>query len=135
MISKEKWEALKERLKMLGIKEEEIVEKFILGSGKGGQKVNKTSSCVFLKHIPTGIQVKCQEERSREANRLHALRRLCDQIEKQKTGAVAAIEKEIYKIRRQKKRRSRKSKEKMLATKKKKSDVKKLRQKVNGAGS
>lgn len=130
MISKEKWEALKERMELLGIKEEDLIERFILGSGKGGQKVNKTSSCVFLKHIPTGIQVKCQEERSREANRLHALRRLCDQIEKEKTGKVEALAKEVYKIRRQKKRRSRKSKEKMLASKKKSSEKKQLRGKI-----
>ena len=131
MISKEKWEALQERMQQLGIRQEDIVEKFVLGSGKGGQKVNKTSSCVFLKHIPTGIQVKCQEERSQTANRLYALRRLCDQIEKQKKGSIEVLQREIYKIRRQKKRRSRKAKEKMLASKKKHSDVKKLRQKTD----
>ncbi|MDD4183782.1 MAG: peptide chain release factor-like protein, partial [Candidatus Omnitrophica bacterium] len=55
-----------------GIREEDIVEKFIRASGPGGQFVNKTSSCVYLKHIPTGIEVKCQKERSQALNRYAA---------------------------------------------------------------
>ena len=80
-VSKETQDQLVERMESLGIREGDLVEKFILGSGKGGQKINKTSSCVYLKHIPTGIEIKCQRERSRELNRLYARRDLCEKIE------------------------------------------------------
>jgi len=67
-------------MKQLGIDEDDLIEKFILGSGKGGQKVNKTSSCVYLKHLPTGIEVKCQQGRSRELNRYVARYELCEKF-------------------------------------------------------
>lgn len=127
MIRKEKHDELEERMLRLGIKEDDLIEKFILGSGKGGQKVNKTSSCVYLKHIPTGIEVKCQRERSREMNRFYARRELCDKLEGQIEGKKSEKQQEIEKIRRQKRRRSRKSKEKMLAEKKEQSKKKSLR--------
>lgn len=127
MIRKEKQEELQKRMEELGIKEEDLVEKFILGSGKGGQKVNKTSSCVYLKHIPTGIEVKCQEDRSREMNRYIARRQLCERLEEQIEGVKSERQQLIEKIRRQKRRRSRKSKEKMLADKKAHSEKKGLR--------
>ncbi len=63
MISKEKFDELHARMERLGIRSDDLVEKFILGSGKGGQKVNKTSSCVYLKHVPTGIEIKCRQKR------------------------------------------------------------------------
>lgn len=109
MIRKEKQEELQKRMELLGIKEEDLLEKFVLGSGKGGQKVNKTSSCVYLKHLPTQVEVKCQKDRSREMNRFFARRELCDQLE-EKTGGVTKKQKEIEKIRKQKQRRARKSK-------------------------
>ena len=122
-----KEEELAARMQRLGIKEEDLVEKFILGSGSGGQKINKTSSCVYLKHLPTGIEVKCQKDRSRELNRLFARRELCEKLEeillKEKSKKQQAIEK----IRRQKRRRSRRAQEKILATKKHRSEIKKLR--------
>lgn len=126
--SKEKTEELARRMERLGLREEDLIEKFILGSGKGGQKVNKTSSCVYLKHIPTGIEVKCSQERSRALNRFFARRELCEKLEeillKEKSQKQQAFEK----IRRQKRRRSRKQKEKMLAEKKIHSSKKTLRQ-------
>ena len=64
-----------------GIREEDIAEKFIRSSGKGGQHVNKTSTCVWLKHLPTGIEVKCMEERSQSLNRLLARRELVERVE------------------------------------------------------
>ncbi len=127
MIRKEKYEELQERMKRLGIKEGDLIEKFILGSGKGGQKINKTSSCVYLKHLPTGIEIKCQRERSRELNRFYARRELCERLEQKIENKKSEKQQEIEKIRRQKRRRSRKSKEKMLAAKKQLSEKKGLR--------
>ena len=128
-ISKEKWAALKERMKKLGIDEDDLIEKFILGSGKGGQKVNKTASCVYLKHIPSGIEVKCQQDRSREMNRFIARRKLSDKIAQQIHNEKTAKQRQQEKIRQQKKRRSRRLKQKILDDKKKHSEIKKLREK------
>ncbi len=119
---------LAKRMEALGIHEEDLLEKFILGSGSGGQKINKTSSCVYLKHLPTGIEIKCQRERSRELNRYYARKELCERIEEQVLQKKSARQQQIEKIRRQKRRRSRRSKEKMLADKKQHSTVKTLRQ-------
>ena len=118
MVSKEKTDDLKEKMISLGILEEDLIEKFILGSGSGGQKINKTSSCVYLKHLPSGIEIKCQKERSRELNRFIARRELCRRLEERTSLEKSEKTQEIEKIRRQKKRRSRKSKEKMLEEKK-----------------
>ncbi len=122
-----KWKELAERMQRLGIHESDLIEKFILGSGSGGQKINKTSSCVYLKHIPTGLEVKCQSSRSRDLNRLYARRELCEQLEEKLFQEKSTKQKEIEKIRRQKRRRSRKAKEKMLANKKIQSIKKELR--------
>jgi peptide chain release factor len=81
MIRKEKITELEKRMEKLGIQESDLIEKFILGSGSGGQKINKTSSCVYLKHVPSGIEVKCQKDRSREMNRYYARKELCEKIE------------------------------------------------------
>lgn len=75
-------ETLAERMERLGILEEDLEERFVIGSGSGGQKINKTSSCVYLKHLPSGREVSCQESRSREKNRELARERLCEQFEK-----------------------------------------------------
>ncbi|MDD5477167.1 MAG: peptide chain release factor-like protein [Candidatus Omnitrophica bacterium] len=61
--------SLEERMAQLGVREDDIVEKFIRSSGPGGQNVNKTSTCVYLKHLPTGLEVKCQRQRSQLLNR------------------------------------------------------------------
>lgn len=128
MISKEKLEELQRRMESLGIHENDLIEKFILGSGRGGQKVNKTSSCVYLKHIPTGIEVKCQQDRSRELNRYIARRELCDRYESKIHKVKTEKQQLVEKIRRQKRRRSRRSKEKMLINKKHHGEKKHLRQ-------
>ncbi len=128
MISKEKFDELYLRMERLGIKEGDLIEKFILGSGRGGQKINKTSSCVYIKHIPTGTEIKCQRDRSREMNRYYARKELCERLEEKIENKKSERQQMIEKIRRQKRRRSRKSKEKMLAAKKQQSEKKSLRQ-------
>lgn len=129
-ISSEKQESLEKRMEELDIREEDLIEKFILGSGKGGQKVNKTSSCVYLKHIPTGIEVKCQRERSRELNRYLARRELCEKVAYELHQEKSKKQREQEKIRQQKKRRSRRLKQKILEDKRKHSETKKMREKV-----
>jgi protein subunit release factor B len=118
---------LKEKMESLHIHEEEIEESFIRSSGKGGQHVNKTSTCVYLKHIPTGIEVKCQEERSQALNRYRARVILANKIEQLVKGKESAEIQKIEKIRRQKRKRSKRAKEKMLAEKKITGEKKKLR--------
>ena len=127
MVTKEKWLEIEAQMEKLEIKESDLIEKFILGSGSGGQKINKTSSCVYIKHVPTGIEIKCQKNRSRELNRLFARRELCSRIEEKEHKETSKKTQEIEKIRRQKKRRSRRSKEKMLDDKKELSQKKSLR--------
>ena len=127
IVSRDKEDALKIKMDSLGIKEADLEEKFIRSSKKGGQKVNKTSTCVYLKHKPTGIEVKCQEERSQALNRFLARRILVDKIESLVLGRKREAEKEIEKIRRQKRKRSRRAKEKMLRYKKIRSEKKELR--------
>jgi protein subunit release factor B len=120
-------EELLSRMERLGIREDDLVEKFILGSGRGGQKINKTSSCVYLKHIPSGVEVKCQRDRSRELNRYHARKELCEKIERNILKQKTEKDHEIAKIRRQKKRRSRKTQLKILENKRAHSEKKKRR--------
>ncbi|MDP8230086.1 MAG: peptide chain release factor-like protein [Candidatus Gorgyraea atricola] len=119
--------ALKSKMALLGIREVDLEEKFIRSSGAGGQKVNKSSSCVYLKHKPTGIEVKCQKERSQGLNRFLARRILVNKIESLVLGKKAAQQRKIEKIRRQKRKRSKRAKEKMLRYKKMRSEKKELR--------
>ncbi len=114
MISKEKWDRLKAWMHQLSIDEQDVVEKFIIGSGKGGQKLHKTSSSVYIKHIPSGIEIKCQESRSREGNRYYARMRLCEKLHRSISDEKTKEQQEIEKLKRQKKRRSRRSKQKTL---------------------
>jgi len=125
--SKTKKELLKAKMKSLGIREEDLEEKFIRASGRGGQKLNKTSSCVYLKHRPTGIEIKCHAERSQALNRFLARRRLAKKIETIMLGEKSEEIKKIEKIRRQKRKRSKRAKEKMLKNKTKKAQKKKMR--------
>ena len=101
----------------LGIRETDLREIFVRGSGKGGQKINKTSSCVHLLHIPTGLQAKCQQTRLRALNRFLARRELCEKIAERVHGEQSARRQEIEKFRRQKRRRSRRQRERMLEAK------------------
>jgi protein subunit release factor B len=126
MISPEE-KNLRERMQTLGVREEDIEEQFVRSSGAGGQKVNKTSSCVMLHHRPTDIRVKCQRERSQARNRLLARRILLDKIEAKLRGAASAEQQKIARIRRQKRKRSRRAKLKMLADKRQQSEKKSLR--------
>ena len=122
---------LHERMEALGIREEEIEESFIRSGGKGGQHLNKTSTCVQLKHLPTGIEVKCQQERSQALNRYRAREILVKKIDDLIRGRESAEQQRIEKIRRQKRKRTKRSKEKMLADKRVTSEKKKLRSQVS----
>ncbi len=129
-VSPEKEKAIADRMDRLGVSEEELQETFIRSSGPGGQNVNKTATCVYLVHLPTGLSVKCQQDRSQTVNRLLARRLLLDRIERLKTGRIAAEKARIEKIRRQKRRRSQRAQEKVLELKHRQSERKKLREKV-----
>jgi protein subunit release factor B len=130
-VSADKEKNLSARMLELGVAESELEESFIRSSGPGGQKVNKSSSCVFLVHLPTGLSVKCQKERSQALNRFLARRMLLDKIEKHQKGFIAAEKDRAEKMRRQKRKRSKRAKEKMLTDKHKQSEKKNLRGKVD----
>lgn len=108
MVSLEKRAALEQKFIDLNIKPSDITEKFMTSGKKGGQKANKTSNAVYLKHLPTGIEVKCNETRERELNRFLARRLLAYKVEELLTGTSNRI-KEIEKIRKQKDRRRRRA--------------------------
>lgn len=127
MLRPEKLAALQRRMHELGIEEGALREQFILGSGKGGQKQNKTASCVQLRHSATGIEVKCQRTRSRELNRYYARVELCDKLEERILGEKSRKQQEFEKLRRQKRRRSRRAKQKILEDKRVQSEKKALR--------
>ena len=126
-VSPEKIAALEQSMATLGIREEDLLEKFVRGSGSGGQKINKTSNCVFLKHLPTGVCIKCQIDRSREMNRFLARRELCDQLDAIRQGKAIAKTQAIEKLRRQKRPRSQRSKQRSVADKRALSQKKSMR--------
>jgi len=117
VVSAAKEKFLKDRMEALGIREEDLEESFIRSGGKGGQHLNKASTCVYLKHIPTKIEVKCQEERSQALNRYRARVILLDKIDAMVRGKESAAQQRIEKLRRQKRKRSKRAKEKILADK------------------
>ena len=129
-VSLEKEAQLMQRMAALDVREADIKETFVRSGGHGGQNVNKTSTCVMLLHRPTGLQVKCQATRQQGLNRFIARRLLLDKIEAMKRGYVAAQRAEIEKIRRQKRRRSRRAKNRMLADKSHHADKKASRRPV-----
>lgn len=129
-VSAAKEAALKQRMHKVGIRQGDLIEGFVRSSGKGGQNVNKTSSCVYLKHIPTGIEVKCQKERSQALNRYVARLLLVEKIENRIMGQLSEEMRRIEKIRRQKRKRSKRAKLKILKAKRRHSEKKSLRCKI-----
>ena len=127
IVSPGKEKSLLERMRALGVREQDIEEQFVRSSGAGGQKVNKSSTCVVLHHRPTGVRVKCQTERSQALNRFLARRILLDKIEAKLSGAESAEQQEIARIRRQKRRRSRRARQKLLADKRQQAEKKSSR--------
>ena len=121
-----------QRLAALGVRPEEVDERFIRGAGPGGQKINKTSSTVVLRHEPTGIEVRCQAERSQAANREQAWVGLCVKLE----AAVAA--KKLARVqsqetaRRRTRQKSRTQKVRMIETKKHRAKHKARRGRMSG---
>ncbi len=126
-VTAEKQHALAARLAGLGIREDDLEERFVRSGGKGGQNVNKVATCVVLRHRPSGIVVKCQETRTQAMNRFLARRRLADDLETRQRGEASARQQEIARVRRQKRRRSRRAKEKVLAAKHAQAEKKAMR--------
>lgn len=126
-VSSKKEKDLLSKMSKFSIKESDIEEKFIRSRGPGGQNVNKTSTCVYLKHLPTGIEVKYSKERSQALNRYFARRVLINKIENLILGKASAEQQRIQKIRRQKRKRSKRAKLKLLKFKKIRAEKKTLR--------
>ena len=116
-VQPEKERDLLERFERLGIREEDLEERFVRASGRGGQKLHKTSSCVWLTHKPTGILVKCEESRSQALNRFLARRRLAGKLERDRDGEPGDEEAAREKIRRRKARSRRRVRKKRAALK------------------
>ena len=113
-----------ERLQRLGVRRNEVDERFVRGTGPGGQKINKTSSTVWLRHRPTGIEVRCQAERSQSANRDRAWAELCDKLEKRKRAEVAAEQAEVQRSKRRNRRKNWRQKANMIAAKRHRAGIK-----------
>src|SRR5258706_6625133 len=116
-VSSEKENMLAQRMAALEVSEADIQETFVRSGGHGGQNVNKSSTCVMLLHRPTGLQVKCQTSRQQGLNRFLARRLLLDKIQRQQQGFLESERSAREKIRRQKRKRSRRAKDRMLAAK------------------
>jgi len=119
-----------EKARELKIDPSDIEEKFVRGGGKGGQKINKTSLCVLLKYLPMGIEVRCQKHREQSNNRLSAYKLLINKVEDLVKGKESERAKKIFKLQKQKQRRSKRAKEKMLEIKRQRSEVKESRKEV-----
>ena len=132
MTSRESIRALLLRMTRLGIARDDLVESFIRGTGHGGQKVNKTSSTVRLRHVPTGIEVRCQEERSLAQNRTIARTMLCEKLESRLTAARQGQRAALARKRRQQAKRSRATKAEMAREKRHRSMTKSLRRQPAG---
>ena len=106
------------RLAALGVQAADVDERFVRGAGPGGQKINKTSSTVWLRHRPTGIEVRCQRERSQAANRELAWAELCDKLEERRRSKAQALQDARETERRRTRQKSRAQKARMIETKK-----------------
>jgi len=126
-VSIEKRNSLEAAMAKFGIRERDLIEKFLRSGGPGGQNVNKVETCVYLKHLPTGIEVKCQKERSQAKNRYFARKILVKKLETKILGRLSSEAKLAYKIKKQKNRRNRRAKENILRDKKHVSEKKILR--------
>jgi peptide chain release factor len=134
-VSQEKLSALQRRMLGLGIREDDLQESFVTSQGKGGQNVNKVATCVVLFHAPSGLRIKCQQERSQGMNRYFARKLLADKIEEAKLGVESKRVQDMERIRRQKRRRSRRAKNRMLDDKHARSATKTMRGKVGRSDS
>jgi protein subunit release factor B len=130
-VSTSKDKALEERMRCLGIRASDLDEHFMRGTGAGGQKINKTSVCVVLRHKPTGVEVRCQRERSQAMNRFLARRELCERIEARLAEVKTERRQAAEKVRRQKRRRSRRQRARVLEDKRKHSEKKAGRRAVD----
>ncbi len=119
--------ALSKRMKRLGIKEEDLEESFIRGAGAGGQKINKTSSTVVLRHVPTGLEVRCQRERSQSQNRVIAREDLCTKLEDKLQAARQEKKDAVEKKKRQNRPRPRGLQKRILEGKRQRGEVKRNR--------
>ena len=126
-VSEKKQQGLRDKMERLGIRDEDLEESFVRSGGPGGQNVNKVSTCVLLKHRPTGLIVKCQKERTQAMNRYWARRMLTEKLEAQVLGRESEDARRIARIRRQKRKRSRRAKNKILDAKHQHGALKKLR--------
>jgi protein subunit release factor B len=120
-------DSINKRLKAVHVYEADLIEKYIFGQGPGGQKINKTASCVLLQHIPTGIVIKCQAHRSREANRLQARLELCKRLEKIAKAKRLKEQKEKALQRSQNRKPTASQKQKMIENKRHRSEKKRAR--------
>jgi len=130
-LGSDKGRAVIARLRALGILDDDLEETFVHAGGKGGQNVNKVATCVVLVHRPSGTAVKCQRERTQGRNRIIARQILADKIEGERLGRASARAQEAARVRRQKRRRSRRAKEKMLTAKHQRGDTKAARGRVH----
>lgn len=123
-------EAFQARLAALGTGLADVEERFVRGAGPGGQKINKTSSTVWLRHRPTGIEVRCQRERSQTANRELAWQELCEKLEARQRAAAAARQDQQQRELRRRRQKSRGQKARMIESKRHRSGVKSRRGRV-----